>query len=756
MDYNNRIKELLKKRGIENEKEMEDFLNPSLAGFYSPFLLFNMDKATARINKAIQEKQKIVIYGDYDADGICAVSMLNLFFKKKGVDVNGFIPSRHHDGYGITKKTVGFITNHYKPNLVITVDTGISAKEEIKEFNALGVDTIVTDHHEPPKEIPEGIVIDPKIEGQPYPFNGLSGAGVALKLIQALAGVEESLEYIDICAISTIGDIVPLIDENRLITKLGLEKINAKKARPSIAYLKSKLNMDKLSSTDIAFKVVPRLNACGRMTTAEKCFHYLCETRTPRLEKIYQEMEEDNNLRLYESNLIMGRIYEHIKALNFNEEPAIFIVDKEINLGLIGIIASKLCAETNRPVFIFTEDEEGRLKASIRSISGVNIFNILDNYRDMLVDVGGHSLAGGLTILKENYEKFKSLIMQELKKVPASIFRNQEEFMYDQEISPEDINLEFAKELEKLEPYGFMNPKPVFKLKSDKNQIIPLKSFKHYKIKVTGNKDIVSFFGSKFIPVLESNETQKNLLVNIEVDTFLSRPRAKAILKNIEVESLSFNNSEDLSLAKHIYYYATSIGEECKYVKYNNINEISHKINSDAHTLIITDSKLWAENLSKTYDKQIVYAVPASGETSILYNPTRTIEEDELKLYHDLIFVGSLINSEAVKGINKSITILECEEANNRLKVTRDSFKVTYTKVLKSLPISGNNIMEVVIKLGKNLNIKASEVMLTIMVSSELGFINIDYTDGVTISRNTNPAKRDLTESKTYSYFLNR
>lgn len=758
MDYKNRIIEILKKRGIEGTGAVEEFLNPTLKGFYSPFLLSGMDKAVDRIKKALKNNEKIVIYGDYDADGICAVSILHMFFKKHGASVFGFIPSRHHDGYGLTKKTVSFITNQYKPNLVITVDTGISAYDEIEEFNSLGVDTIVTDHHEPPQRIPNGIVIDPKIKGQQYPFNGLSGAGVALKLVQGLSSVEESLEYVDIAAISTIGDIVPLVDENRLITKLGLQKINSKKARPSILYFKSKLNITNLTSTDVAFKIVPRLNACGRMTTAEKCFRFLTETRAPRLAEIYAEMEEDNNLRLDESSKIMERVYAHVSGVNLNNEPAIFIVDKEINLGLIGIIASKLCQELYRPVFIFTEDEEGRLKASIRSIPSINIFEIIDKYRDILVDVGGHSLAGGLTIEKSNFNKFKLAVLSELNKLQPEIFENKEEYFFDDEIIEEDINLEFATELEKLEPYGYGNPKPIFKLVPSKLNVNSLKSYKHHKIKL-GSKEIISFFTGAYLRALAENKIKKDIFINLELDTYLSKPRAKAILKSVKAVNVDYLGEEELAFAKlmHEFYLKNVKKEHCetKVTKITSLGEIKHLLKNPSHTLVVVDNKKDADKISTEFNIKVDYKVSSAGQTMVLFNPIKSLTKEEIKLYKTIVFIASYKNHlPFVPELKKEVYIVNLFENTSKINLTKEDFTAIYKKLIMLLPQENYNIEELILTICGKTKESASCVALVLFTSLELGFIKEEESEGVKFIRVEKPIKRDLLESTIYKNFV--
>lgn len=741
MKYEKIIKELLRKRGFESETEMEEFLNPSLDSFHNPFLLNDMDRAVERIHTAIEKKERIVIYGDYDCDGISAVSVLYLFLSSRGVDVRGFIPSRHTDGYGLSEETVHRIKSEFNPALVITVDTGISAWNEINMFHELGIDTIVTDHHEPPEKLPSTIVIDPKIKGQAYPFNGLSGAGVAFKLVQALSSLDEALKFIDIVAISTVGDIVPLLDENRLIVKMGLEKINSKTPRPSIGYLKSKLKLGFLTSTDISFKIVPRLNASGRISTAEKCFNFMIETNANNLERLFDEIERDNNERLSLSARAFEKIDEIIKSIDLNIEPAVFVFDEEINLGIIGIVASRLVNIINRPVFIFTKDESGQLKASVRSVEGIDIFKILDKYRNLMVDVGGHSMAGGLTIIPENFSKLKSAVNEELKNVDFSLFKSKKHEEYDLEIKVEDINLEFAKELEKLEPFGFQNPRPQFKLKTNTTNYTQLKSPKHFKIGVGAKKEIMSFFGETLVPYFKT-DADKELIITIEVDRFFTSPRAKAMLKCLTCENYAFADDDVWMETKELYYYSKS----CERTEL-----LEEKIDYQPFGIaVITDNYVDAREIQKKTGYKIVLEPEDSGESVIIYNPHRVIDETIKNMYKlvEVRTTKSLVYFLNSLGIN---VVDHAKEWQSKFKLTRDKFKDYYIIITKNMPIDGNSEFEIIEKLSSKTKLSPLVVGAVVFVSEELGFYNNVKTDlGVQLSVNTNSKKRMLDESKIY------
>ena len=262
------VAEILLQRGMSDDKEIKKFLNPQINDMHDPYLFNNMKKVVERIKKAIANKENILIFGDYDVDGITSSYILLDYLQNLGCTTNTFLPNRYSDGYGLTRDAVNFVINEFKPSLIITVDCGISGYEEVEYIKSKGIDVIVTDHHDCPEVLPDCLIIDAKVPNEKYPFKELCGAGVALKVVEALAGRDTALKYLPVCAIATVSDIVPLVDENRVIVKLGLDKPMT--AFPDgIAALCKELKLgNKLTSQDVSFKVAPKLNASGRMGDA--------------------------------------------------------------------------------------------------------------------------------------------------------------------------------------------------------------------------------------------------------------------------------------------------------------------------------------------------------------------------------------------------------------------------------------------------------------------------------------------------------
>lgn len=748
MLYNEIINEILAKRGICTKEEIDKFLNPSINDFLNPFNLSGMKSAVDRINKAINDNETVVIYGDYDADGVCSVSILYLYLKSKGVNVIAFIPNRHTDGYGLSEGTVELIAEEYKPDLVITVDTGISAKAEIEMLMDLGIDCLVTDHHEPPKELPDCIIVDPKLPNQDYGFDGLSGAGVVFKLITALSGLNEALRYVDICAISTVGDIVPLVNENRIITILGLKEMNSDHVRPSIAELKRQLKITELTSTDIAFKIVPRINASGRMDSAYKCFEFLIAKDKEKIAELFNLIENDNNERLGESSRIEKIVASQLVDIDFNKTPAIFIKDKSINLGLIGIVASKLCGQYNRPVFVFSEDENGMLKASVRSVDGIDIFEIMDAHRDILIDVGGHTLAGGLTIAPNNYEKFKSLVMSDmLSKYNDFSYETKQD--YDAEITEKHICLDFVDTINKLEPFGFKNPRPQFLLKFNHANYEQMKSYKHYKIVLPSKKEIVAFFGNKYRAYFIKN-TKKNSIISIERDTFLKTPRAKAILKSFDGEITEFDNHNNAIIKAMYRQFLTLNSCRQKAELFNDISELKFLQREKFGSIIVTEQYETAVEISNALSVKIGVFPQTSGETMVLYNPHQFIDFNDFFMYHNIIFAdGYYTKTEFDFLIGAKCYVKNKNLDFPKLDYSREQFAVCYKRMMTRMPALGNDILEAVMKINYDNSLDPKQVALCVLVSIELNFVDFFEGDGgFEVSHMSKTRKCDLSNSK--------
>lgn len=467
------IDNLLVQRGLCNPDDIQSFLEPSLDNLHDPFLLGGMNDAVDRILLAIRKKQKILIYGDYDADGVSATSILIRFFKSLNIQIDFYIPDRVDEGYGISDAAIEYISSH-EYDLVITVDCGISAKYQVAEIvekcskRGKAIDVIITDHHQCNENlIPDALaIINPHLPNSDYPYKNLCGAGVALKLIHALGirtgNVKAYEEYLDIAAIATIADIVDLTGENRIITKFGIEKIlnnpcNGIKALINVALA----NKTQIDSYRVSFILAPRINAAGRMGDASMAVKLFTT----------DDIAEANEYAIYlnSSNIKRQEVQEEIfkEAVNIIESDSRYLKEKIIVVhyeswhhGVIGIVASKLVDRYHKPAVVFSADE-GKAVGSARSIEGFNLFKAMESQSEILIKYGGHEQAGGLSLSVQNLELFREQINEYANNMITDEMLIPETDI-DIEVNGNDINLNIAKRISHMEPFGSGNKMPVF------------------------------------------------------------------------------------------------------------------------------------------------------------------------------------------------------------------------------------------------------------------------------------------------------
>ena len=390
------------------------YLEPTRHDFHNPYEMPDMEKAVNRIIQAIDKKEKIIIYGDYDVDGITSITILKSFFKELNIDVGHYIPNRLNEGYGLNKDAIKMIAKQGY-NLMITVDCGITAVEEIEYAKTLNLDTIITDHHEQAEIIPDAIaVVDCKRKDNKYPFRELAGVGVAFKLCQALSqklNLDESsyLKFLDIVALGTISDIVPLRDENRVITKLGMMLIKQTKNCGLVALL-NMCGYRKIDSTAVSFGIAPRINACGRMGYANEALDLLLATNIRDASEKARNITKYNNDRQNYEKIIYQEAIEQIEKEHLEEKNSIVLGGKNWHHGVVGIVASKITDLYYKPCLLLCfENGEDIGKGSGRSIDGFDLHEALSKCKDELEGFGGHSMAVGLSIKKEKLAKLKEI-----------------------------------------------------------------------------------------------------------------------------------------------------------------------------------------------------------------------------------------------------------------------------------------------------------------------------------------------------------
>ena len=488
---------LLTNRKITEENEIAKFLNPKRSDFYDPFGMPDMEKAVERILKTIENKEQIIIYGDYDVDGITSVTVLKSFLEERGIQVNVYIPNRLNEGYGLNKTAMEEIAKQGN-KLMITVDCGITAVDEVEYAKTFCIETIITDHHEPAEELPKAIaVVDAKRKDNKYECRNLAGVGVVFKLIQALSiklGLDpkEYLKYLDIVCVGTISDIVPLTDENRVIVKLGLKLVEQTKNLGLKEILQS-CGYSKINSTTISFGVAPRINACGRMGHQEEALNLLLSKEGNEVKELTQKINEYNKTRQEIEKNIYNEAVEQIEKEGLDTKNTIVVSGKGWHHGVIGIVSSKITELYFKPSILLCE-EDGECKGSGRSIPGFDLHEALMECNDTIDKFGGHAMAVGININKEKVEEFK----EEFEKIAKEkeVDKIIPILNLDAEIKLDDVNKEMVDSLKELEPFGEANKMPIFAFRNLKiDSIRSLSDGKHLRLSVKDNKNIINAIG---------------------------------------------------------------------------------------------------------------------------------------------------------------------------------------------------------------------------------------------------------------------
>ncbi len=455
------LAQILINRGISSIKEAQEFLNPSCKDLYDPFLFCDMHKAVDLIKRAIKNKDKILIFGDYDVDGITALTLLYDTLTNLGAKVMHYLPHRIKEGYGLSKGIVN-IAKKNNIKLLITVDCGITNHKEIELLRQHNIEVIITDHHEPQNDIlpSASSIINPKTKGSNYKYRDLAGVGVAYKLCQAISG-SVMLEDLDLVCLGTIADSVPLTGENRVIAKEGLIRLSQTKREGLRVLIENAgIQNKKFTSTYVSFILGPRLNASGRMDSAETSFNLLMSESREEAGKLANTIEGHNRMR----QKVEGKILEEAQDLidrevNFKDHKIIVIAKEDWHHGVLGIVASKLADKFYRPAIVISVSED-LCKGSARSIKNFHLFEALLDCKEFLNTFGGHSHAAGLVITKNNIEDFKQNINR-LARERLSLTDLMPSVDIDAELNLSELNEEIIAELEKLEPYGAGNPEPL-------------------------------------------------------------------------------------------------------------------------------------------------------------------------------------------------------------------------------------------------------------------------------------------------------
>ncbi len=533
------IAALMDIRGIVNEDDINAFLYEE-SFIDNPFEIKDMDKAAKRIKKAVESGEKICVYGDYDADGVTSTALLFSYLQTIGADVIYYIPSRENEGYGMNKSAVDTL-NEKGVNLIVTVDNGISAAEEISYAGSLGIDTVITDHHMPGEKLPEAVAVVDLHRGDcGGRFKDISGVGVAFKLVMAIEGEYADVDmlldnYADLLCIGTIGDIMPLKDENRVFVKRGLRSINNSDRQGLVSLINhAGLSGKELNAGNISFGIVPRINAAGRLGESDKCIEMLITDDYETADKIAVGLSDDNTERQKIEKEILEKINLLIaKNPSLVQDRVIIIAGKDWHQGVIGIVSSRLKEIYGKPCIVLSE-VNGVCKGSGRSVEGFDLWEAVRACKDVLGHFGGHPMAVGLGIDTDKIDEFRAKINS----FAASGGNMPYDYLnIDCKLNPAYIDVELAKSLSYLQPFGAGNPTPVFMISKLRiKTITPLSNNKHIKITfVNGNTHIqaLKFFCSDY-------DFQYNIgdivdaAVTLDVNTYKNNESLSVIIKDIK------------------------------------------------------------------------------------------------------------------------------------------------------------------------------------------------------------------------------
>lgn len=752
---------IIMSRGYDTEQKISDFLWPEKNELQSPFLMKGMASAVEIINQAISHNKKILIFGDYDVDGISATAIMVKTFKKLGINANYFLPNRYIDGYGLSISVIDKIKEKYNPDLIITVDCGITAVEEVEYAKSLGINIIITDHHEIGESLPNTTIINTKFEDQQYTFRGLCGTGVAYKLAVALLGEENCIEFLPIVAIATIADIVPLTSENRCLVRLGFANMDKLPQGLKQMFIDNKVSYSKPDASDIAFKIAPKLNASGRMGDAVDSLLLYFETNPAKIKTQIAKILEHNTKRQKLGNAVYEDCKNILNEKDITKMPAIILWKEDWDHGILGIECSKILEEYNRPVFLFTKEGD-MLKGSARSINDINIHNILTSVADILEVFGGHTMAAGLTLKLKNFDKFvtrvNAYIYEHISPKAFEPIR-----YYDSQISLGDITPKLLEDLKVLEPCGQENPKPRYMIETDNINIQPLlKSSGHANIIIGKNLSLVFFnyikessklnFGEKFKFIFEFQDARGKYVKGIVKDFDFNYHLKQSATKYLECYVV--NQLQNIS---------NKTPEVVSFQEQDLINMVLDCSKSVFGTLFIANSVKTFNNFIEKYDLTNIYSINIVDSCRAGYNALLLAPKDIsfAKKYEKIVFLDPVLDMSylsAISEISKAKIYMSANSKHSKslfdnLFLDRKHFANIYNQLLKFQNIEYVSMLSVysAIVRDKKMRISFNNFIVPFYVFKQLKIIEVNTETSAFIYKINKNIKTDLSKSSIYN-----
>lgn len=729
-------------RGITTSEAALEFLHPGKNRFIDPFKLKNMKAAVDRIKSAAENQETVVIYGDYDVDGICATAILFHTLRLLGLEAVTAIPEREM-GYGLNIDLVEEVASEYFPDLIITVDCGISNYSEIEQIKDFGMDIIVTDHHELPEILPNCITVNPKLKEQEYPYDNLCGAGVAYKLSRALLG-ERANEFLDFACLATIADSMPLTGENRDIVFEGLKKFTGARMRTAFSILLENAGSREVNETTLAYSIAPRINAAGRMGDVQTALDLFLSDDPVEMRDAAARLTSYNSQRQVECEVLYRSAKSKLKEKGAYSN-VIMLYDSNWRPGFVGIVASRLAEEFYRPVILFTEKENGILKGSVRSIDNVNIYEALCACREYTEEFGGHSQAAGVTVKFENLEKFENAIDCYLDKncSEESFFPT----VYCEAKLNNTFSLELAKDLKLLEPFGVGNKRALYAVECREFFCRPLKEGSTH---IAGKSDFIEllyFNAEKYLNVLNS-PSQKEVIFEPNISVYNRRESLKGYVRD-------FVLSNDISKEDGLYNFSNSLKQivynlkpkNAEFLSRSEINEIlksSLKKRFGTVVLVNDIDSLEKFDMLSGLIKSQYYLNGNNLYNNCLLSPC---VDNDLSDFHTVIYLDNPIyfcgaSDKAKIYINKE----DCGyEKFKNLSCEREVFEGLYKRLKELEGKSCYSCCDCYNRYGENCD--RFQFVFAFEVFTELNFITLEN-NKLKINRNV---KASLSNSKIYS-----
>lgn len=735
------ITRILYARGVDSVDKITRFMNPSKKNFLSPFLMRGMEEAVRMITEARDEGKIVAVFGDYDADGVCASAIMYHALKEFGIEAHIYIPERA-DGYGLSVEAIDRIFEECNPELFITVDCGISCAKEAQYIYELGSDVIVTDHHELPEALPDCVIVNPKLQDD-YPYDNLCGAGVAFKLACALIG-EAAYKYIDFAALATVADSVPLLGENRDIVTEGLKVFNSN-LRPCFAGLIGK-TYDGITAQTLAFTLAPRVNAAGRMGDAYAAFRLFTSEKETELYDLSVKLCLYNT----ERQKYCDELYASAKK-KLQEKGAygnvIMLSDESWNAGFIGIVAARIAEEFNRPTLLFVHNGD-MLKGSARSIESVNIFTALKNCSQYIEEFGGHAQAAGVNVKTECFTALENALNQEIERTYTSEDFEQKIYISEEITSP--FLDQFARELVAMEPYGVGHRRPLFALSAGACTAKPLKlGSPHLSVK-SEYIDLTYFSGLKNLKIIES-DVNKKIVFEINISHFKGREYIKGLVRELIYDGRTGRNTAESIFANAVARaYAEPIEPQRVALTTAETKAlIAEKIENCLYGLcmIASDRRTlrFYEELD-SFDCDLFYPSSRNVSNRLIVSPT---PDADLTGYRDFIFLDtpSDYNIKALEGrqvfVNREICGYKMFE---RLTVSRERLLEIFSALRRDVNALHGDTAEELALACDGLGFDKLEFIFALNVFEELGLVA--FGEGkLTVYRGV---KAELTDSAIY------